>query len=205
MHKIIVTEGIVLQKRGVGEANLLATFLTRELGLVRASARSARAERSKLRYGLEPLTLGRFSFVRGKHEWRLVGAERVSREFLMAPAPRTRALGRIARLLLRLVQGEEPLPELYKTVAEGFEYLPRATGEPEAESIECVLVLRILAHLGYLPQTSELRPFLERDFPARTTGFVRSGGFSPEFFAEAARSRALLIRAINESLGATGL
>ncbi|MDO8518492.1 MAG: DNA repair protein RecO [bacterium] len=193
MHKLFVTEGIVLQKRGAGEANTLATFLTAELGLVRASARSARVEHSKLRYGLEPLTSGRFSFVQGRREWRLVGAERVSREFLNAPAQRARALGRITRLLLRLVQGEEPLPELYKTVAEGFTYLPRAASDSDAENIECVLVLRILAHLGYLPQTPEITPFLERDF------------FSIELSAEVARSRALLIRAINESLGATGL
>ena len=193
MYKIFITDGIVLGKRGVGEANTLVVFLTSELGLIRAVARSARVERSKLRYGLEPLTSGRFSFVQGKHEWRLVGAERVSRKFLDAPVGRARALGRIARLLLRLVQGEEPLPELYKTVAEGFAYLPRAQSEPDAEAIECVLVLRILAHLGYLPHTPEVAPFLERDF------------FSLELSAEVTQSRALLIRAINESLGATGL
>ncbi len=193
MHKIIVTEGIVLQKRGVGEANTRGAFLTRDLGLVRASARSARVEHSKLRYGLEPLTLGRFSFVRGKHEWRLVGAERVSRTHLASPPERAGALGRIARLLLRLVQGEEPLPELYKTVAEGFEYLPRAESLADAEAIECVLVLRILSHLGYLPHTPEIAPFVETDF------------FSLELAASAARSRTLLVRAINHSLGATGL
>ncbi len=194
MHNIIVTEGIVLQKRGVGEANTRVAFLTRDLGLVRASARSARVEHSKLRYGLEALTSGRFSFVRGKHEWRLVGAEKVSRAHLLASTPeRVRALGRIARLLLRLVAGEEPLPELYSSVAEGFEYLSRAQSGADAEAIECVLVLRILSHLGYLPHTPQIAPFVESDF------------FSIELAAEAARSRALLIRAINESLGATGL
>lgn len=192
MHRIHITDGIVLGKRGAGEANTLVALLTRDLGLVRASARSARLYKSKLRYGLEPLTAGRFSLVRGKWEWKLTGTERLSRELLAGSALQRKAAGRVARLLLRLVTGEEPVPELYATVAEGLTCLSRAQ-EPEAETIEAVLVLRTLAHLGYLPRTPELSPFIETDF------------FSLELAAQAQRSRALIIRAINESLGATGL
>ena len=72
MAKLIVTEGIVLGKRGAGEANTVVIILTETLGLLRAAARSARRERSKLRYGLEPFTIARFSFVRGKNEWKLI-------------------------------------------------------------------------------------------------------------------------------------
>lgn len=193
MHRIHVTEGIVLTKRAAGEANTLVALLTKDLGLLRASARSARLYKSKLRYGLEPLTRGRFSLVRGKYEWKLTGTEHLSRQYLSESAPRRLAAGRVARLLLRLVTGEEPVPELYLTVSEGLEYLSRAQSEADAESIEAVLVLRLLAHLGYLPRTPELSKFIEADF------------FSLELTAEAARSRAAIIRAINESLGATGL
>lgn len=189
MHKIFVTEGVVLSKRGAGEANTSVSILTNELGLVRASARSARKEISKLRYGLEPLTRARFSLVRGKHEWRLVGAERVSREFVVCGAEGRQAFGRISRLLLRLIAGEEPVPALYKTILEGFEVLSAEA----SEAIEIVLVLRILAHLGYLPKSQELAPFTESHL------------FSLELAAEAARSRSLLVRAINQSLEATGL
>ena len=193
MHKIFVTAGVVLGKRGVGEANTLVVMLTEHLGLVRARAQSARLQKSKLRYGLEPLTRARFSLVRGKHEWRLVGAEAASREYIALSATRRQRSGKVARLLLRLISGEEPVPEVYKTVAEGFAYLARAESEQDAEAVECVLVLRILAALGYLPQTQEIKKFVETDF------------FSLELAAEAARSRALLIRAINESLESTGL
>src|SRR3989344_164867 len=79
MHQLHVCGGVVLGKRGVGEANVLVFILTSELGLVRAMARSARAESSKLRYVLESFTHARFTLLRGKNEWKLVGVEQASR------------------------------------------------------------------------------------------------------------------------------
>ncbi|HUD02755.1 MAG TPA: recombination protein O N-terminal domain-containing protein [Candidatus Paceibacterota bacterium] len=193
MHKIHSTEGLVLAKRGVGEANVRIVLLTEGLGLINASARSSRFEHSKLRYGLEPLTRARFALVRGKAEWRLTGVEQISRDCIGGGSARRQASGRIARLLLRLVQGEEPLVELYRAVREGLLFLAAATSEQDAQAVECVLVLRVLAQLGYLPHTQELAPFIADTF------------FSVELAAEAAKSRTLLIRTINESLQSTGL
>jgi DNA repair protein RecO len=193
MYELKVCEGIVLGKRGVGEANVLVPILTRELGLVRALARSARAENSKLRYGLGILTLARFSFVRGKQEWKLTGVESVSRVCVSPDIVRARQAGRVVKLLLRLIHGEEVSKELFESVKSGLQVLARARETAEAESIESVLVLKILYHLGYLPHTPELRSFIDADF------------FSMELAQKAARSKRLLMRAINESLQATGL
>ncbi|MEK7109190.1 MAG: recombination protein O N-terminal domain-containing protein [Patescibacteria group bacterium] len=191
MHEKHITEGLVLGKRGVGEANTVVFILTRELGLVRAKATSSRRELSKLRYGLEPLSRGRYTFVRGKAQWLLTGVDEVSREFLATTPAQAKRLGQVARLLMRLVLGAEHTPELYKTVLGGFESLAHTT--ENADSVECVLVLRILAHLGYLPELPALKPFVEDD------------QFSPELALQAAASRKLLVRLINESLQATGL
>ena len=190
MYEIEVYEAVVLGKRAVREADTLVDLFT-PAGLVRAAARGARHERSKLRYGLEPLTRGRFSLVRGKREWRLTGVEAVSRGFAQAPRVRRAAMSRITRLLLRLVVGVEPSPELYRTVTEGFSALA-AVDAAAVDAVEVVLVLRVLSHLGYLPHTEALAPFIE-------------GEFSIELSAKALESRALLVRAINESLSATGL
>ena len=191
MHEKYITEGIVLGKRSVGEANTLVFILTRELGLVRAKATSSRREASKLRYGLETLSRGRYTFVRGKAEWRLTGVDEVSREFLGTTPAQSKRLGQVSRLLMRLVLGAEHTPELYKTVCGGFESLAHI--EQNADSVECVLVLRILAHLGYLPELPALAPFVEDD------------KFSPELALQASASRKLLIKLINDSLQATGL
>ncbi len=193
MHQIHITEGIVLGKRGVGEANTLVFVLTQKLGLIRAAARSTRVEKSKLRYGLEPLTFARFSFVRGKHEWRLVGVENASHVAVGSSALRRQAAGRIAKLITRLVQGEEPVPALFTILAEGLMFLANAANDQDAQAIETVLVLRILSQLGYLPHTPELKPFISDQL------------FSIELAAAAAQSRSLLVKAINESLQQSGL
>ncbi len=191
MHDKYITEGIVLGKKGVGEANTLVYILTEELGLVRAKATSSRREASKLRYGLEMLSRARYTFVRGKAEWRLTGVDDASRELISSTVAQRKRLGQVSKLLMRLVLGAEHTPELYKTVREGFMTL--AHTEENADSIECVLVLRILAHLGYLPELPALAPFVESD------------RFSPELAVQAAASRRLLIKLINDSLQATGL
>ncbi|MEI7719635.1 MAG: recombination protein O N-terminal domain-containing protein [bacterium] len=219
MHKIFVTEGLVLVKRGAGEANTTVALFTKELGLIRASARSARLAKSKLRYGLETLTQARFSLVRGRYEWKLVGVEGPERALLVLPknsenaetegaeqgsfthTQRRASLARITKLLLRLIHGEESVPELYALVTDGLTHLARAESQKDAESIECVLVLRVLANLGYLPQTTELAPFM----PNPSAGPPVGGFFSLELADEVARSRPFLIRTINESLTATGL
>ena len=192
MTRLEITEGVVLGKRISGEANTVIYVLTERLGLLRAAARSARKEQSKLRYGLEPFTAARFTFVRGKSEWKMIGAERISRELVLSGAKNRAAAGRIARLLTRLIQGEEPAAALFQSVSEGLTLIARADARA-LESVECVLVLRILFNLGYLPKTPELAPF------------VADEALSLELAAQAARSRSALIRAINESLSATGL
>ncbi len=187
MYPVFVSDGIVLGKRIAGEENTLVAILTREHGLIRASARAARRENSKLRYGVETLSQANFSFIRGKYEWKLTGALKISHALIPSQASGRQAAGRISRLILRLIHGEEKNAALYTTVHEGFAALARDV------DVEAVLVLRVLSHLGYLPDTPELKPFIEQDF------------FSLELTNRVNASRSLLIKVINESLGATGL
>jgi DNA repair protein RecO len=193
MHDIFVTDGIVLGKRLFGEANTSVAVLTRDFGVIRVGARSARLERSKLRYGLETLTHGTFSLVRGRYEWKLTGAQNLARTYVGHSLGQRRAAGRVARLLLRLIHGEDPVPELYASVANGLAYLAGEAREEDIEHVECVLVLRILSYLGYVEQGGRVEMFLENN------------EFTPALAEQARGSRPLLIRTINESLGATGL
>ena len=208
MYEVVIEEGIVLARRPRREADLLVELLT-PAGLLRAHATRARVEKSKLRYGLEVLTRARFALVHG-HQWRLTGVVEPSRAWARAGAAPRGAMGRVSRLLLRLVAGVEPSPELYRIVVEGFDVLTQpkllekksgrpGDGDPRTflkevsvESIETVLVLRILANLGYLPHSEALAPFID-------------GGFDIDLSAKALEARALLVRTINESLRATGL
>jgi DNA repair protein RecO len=193
MHDVIATRGIVLSKRTVGEANILVSILTEDLGVIRGSARSGRLERSKLRYGLESLTFGTFSLVRGKYEWKITGTQELSRPFINASISQRKTAGRIGRLLLRLIQGEEPVKELFGVISRGLSSIAQTTDVEDLPHIEGVLVLRILAQLGYVEEGKGLGVFLETD------------EFSPEVIERAKTARATLIRAINSSLAETGL
>ena len=182
----------MLMKRPLGEAHTLVAVLTQERGLLRAKATSTRAEASKLRYGLEPMTLGRFSFVEGRYEWKLTGVEAAGR--LLSPRLDARAAaGRISKLLTRLIRGEEEGRALFDTVKEGLTRLTEAESSSILAGVECILVLRILSHLGYLPHTPTLTPYVEGDFA------------SAQLHLSTQESRAFLIRTINESLMQTGL
>ncbi|MFY9462210.1 MAG: DNA repair protein RecO [Candidatus Sungiibacteriota bacterium] len=70
-----ITDALILKKEGVGEADLLITALTPDFVRVRLVAQGARKVGAKLKGHLEPLSLSRLSFVAGRNNYRLVGAE----------------------------------------------------------------------------------------------------------------------------------
>ena len=126
----------MLAARPLREADRVYAILTRDLGLVRASATGVRKESSKLRGALEPFVLANISLVRGKEYWRITSAE------VLRPIPAEAGIGRPLALLEKLVQGEAAHPELFDVV------------EKHLESDEVILVAHILYHLGYLKEES---------------------------------------------------
>ncbi len=141
----------MLSERPLKEADRIYSILTRDLGLVRASATGVRKEVSKLRGALEPFSLSSVSLVRGKDFWRLTSAE------LLQKLPATESLARPFSLLEKLVQGESAHPELFDAIEKGVMGLNLAgskiqRGEKGEELFEPRLVATILYHLGYLKQ-----------------------------------------------------
>jgi len=192
MTRMVITRGVVLGKRSVGEANSLVFILTEKCGVVRALARSSRYERSKLRYGLEPLTYARFSLVRGKHEWKITGVVEAEKVFAKTPSSRL-AMGRIARLLMRLIQGEDAAPALFVCVLDGLQMVGGMTLTEDRAGAESVVVLRILHLLGYVSASPDFIPYLS------------VSSLDRDVVTRAMENRSLLVRAINSSLSATGL
>ena len=138
-YHIYTTNGIVLSERAIGEADRIYSILTRDLGKLQARAIGVRKNTSKLRGNIEPFSLSAISFVKGKSYWRLTSAEFIQN---------ISALPNIARpfsLIEKLIQGEEPHPELFDVV-EQFALSP----QPSDEMFEIRLVSQIFFHLGYL-------------------------------------------------------
>ncbi|MDE1966429.1 MAG: recombination protein O N-terminal domain-containing protein [Patescibacteria group bacterium] len=141
------TEAIVLARYPVAEGSAHCVLLTPELGLIRVRAQGVRKSGAKLAAALATFAECDAIVLRGREGWRLSGAVLKENWFSrMNPSGRARA-GRIAGLLLRLVQGESADPALYRTLADFFEALGRLP-EEEHDAAETLAALRLVAALG---------------------------------------------------------
>ena len=68
------TEGIILKRTDIGEADSLFSIYTKEFGKVRARAQGVKKEDAKLKGHLEPLNMSAITFVLGKNGERLTHA-----------------------------------------------------------------------------------------------------------------------------------
>jgi hypothetical protein len=181
MYAIHTTPGFIIDSRPRGEASKLLYIFTRDLGLVMATAEGIRLEKSKLRYHTREYTFGTFSFVRGKEFWKLTsagglgddrgreaevrqGGTSSSDSYIIYDIRRGKGEAffvQIALLLRRLLHGEEPHPELFKTLdtcREFFEH--HLLNEEHLKALESVTVLRILHSLGYVGNSADIHPYV---------------------------------------------
>jgi recombinational DNA repair protein (RecF pathway) len=178
MYAIHTTPGFIIGSRPSGEAGKTLSIFTRDLGLIRASAQGIRFEKSKLRPFVQDYSMGRYSFVKGKEFWRLTNAEESHRMQGVDPEPSVSVespansgaqgvIARIALVLGRLVQGEDPHPELFETIDRAFSFLAsKGYLRLDAESkrtFETLLVARILHRLGYISVVPELGETIQSD------------------------------------------
>jgi len=151
MHHIYHTEGIILGSRNYGDSGKYFYILTRDLGLVMASASGVRKLSSRLRYILQDYSYIKVDLVRGKDFWRITTASKTEKlENFSKNIPALQIFMNIARLLKRLLPGEDTNGELFAEVVSGMEKLERAQNKNAIGDIEVELVLRILANLGYI-------------------------------------------------------
>ncbi len=190
MYAIHTTPGFIIDSRPTGEAGKLISIFTRELGLVFASAQGLRLEKSKLRYHTIDYSFGTFSFVRGKEFWRLTSAAEEQKQAISGSERRSKAgsrkqedrktqefFARIALLLRRFLHGEEPHPELFDVLESCRTFLADSQlSDEQLQTLESIVVLRILYSLGYVGKLAELDEYvhgpistdlLERAFPLR--------------------------------------
>lgn len=122
-------------------------LLTPEFGLIRARAQALRKPGAKLAPALQTLSECEAVLLRGKDGWRLSGATLVENwAKRLPPAARIRA-GRIASLLLKVLNGESADPGLYTAFSS---YLRALSELPEdtQDVAECVAALSIVRTLG---------------------------------------------------------
>ncbi len=152
-YQIYTTDAIVIGVRDRMQADRMVRLMTKESGMLDARATSVREEKSKMRYALQPFSFVRVTLVRGKREWRLTGAEPGLNAYFAATDRSARgALLKLAKLVDRLVVGEECNAALYETVHDGFVHL----STDGSDGAFLVVAFRVLAALGYVAPTASL-------------------------------------------------
>lgn len=165
MHHIYHTEGIILGSRNSGEAGRYYHIFTRELGMVRATASGVRKISSKLRYVLQDFSYVKVDLVKGRDIWRVTSASKTNTlEDVSKRTDTLRVFANIARLLKRLLPGEEQNDALFTELLGGLMVLEKTYTKEELQNIEAVIVLRMLNNLGYIGEQENLKDFILSPF-----------------------------------------
>ena len=153
-HQIYLTEGIIIKKRDFGEADRLFWIYTEKFGMIMASAKGVRLEKSKLRGNLDVFTYGDFAVISSKDFWRLVDArETISAKLNHDSAEHVKIFARIASLLARMIKGEERNEEIWKQLKILFLNLFKKNVEKkDLKDLEIRSTAAILKTLGYMEE-----------------------------------------------------
>lgn len=159
-YQTYTTEAIVLGSFVNNTADKSFLLFTKDAGMLYASARSVREERSRQRYALQDFSLIDVSLIKGKTGWRIGSVESKGNLFMTAADREARgSLVRLAKLARRYIQGENPEPYLYHEFINALNTL--ASPLTQARSgLELCAMVRLLFHLGYIATNNILEPLL---------------------------------------------
>ncbi len=144
------TEGIILQSKGVHDANSVLFIYTKDMGLIIAKATSLRSHKSRLRFILQRFSRAHIDLVRGKHNWILTSARQINiNSDIYRHENRKVSFASLTGLILRLIQGEESNPLLYDDICELIETLRTLESREACYAFELLSSVRVLNHLGY--------------------------------------------------------
>ncbi len=157
-YQTYITEALVCGSRAQMTSDKSYLLFTREAGMLYATAKSVREERSKQRFALQEFSYFRATLVHGKAGWRVIGAESIVNLYSLQSTREARTLIRnIVRTLRRLLHGEVSHPTIFD---ETIELLSMAeTGESGLR--EEALTIRLLHTLGYIGTENAVAKIVE--------------------------------------------
>lgn len=153
------TEGIILRKVGVGEADALHIIYTKDFGKIRALAQGVKKEGAKLKGHLEPLNQSVVSFVFGKNGERLTQAILINFWPALRQDPgKLRAACQIVELVdQNCLEGEKDEP-LWRLILESLIFLEKNNFvEKSLDLFKEEFVKRLSVCLGYGHNVEDLK------------------------------------------------
>lgn len=144
------TDGLVIREINVGESDRIVHILTREKGVVRASARGARKVRSRISSAAQMLTHSDFTLFRGR-ELYIIDEAAPLHFFLGVRRDLDRlALAQYFAQLMENLAPQEDEAEIYLRLILNALYLIENEKRPP-QAVKAAFELRLLTLAGYMP------------------------------------------------------
>jgi len=172
-YHIYTTDGIILKRTASGEANITLYILTKDLGLILASARSARLSSSKLRPSLQEYSSGSITCIKAKNGWKVTNVNQKENFFFDSDIFYRKFLSQISVLLIKMITGEYPQEEIFTTIEKSFQSLA-TINKNDIDNLEVLTVLRVLYLLGYVETNESISMFFQNisDYDSALIGIV---------------------------------
>jgi DNA repair protein RecO len=174
-YQTYTTEALVCGSFLHNTADKVFILFTREMGMLYATAKSVREERSKQRFALQDFSLIRVSLIKGKQGWRVGSVEAKTNYFTKAEDRTSRgSVVLIFKTLRRFIHGEESTPILFDFCLLALEGVGRIMSK-ERSFWDLIVELKILNELGYVDENN-------LPFGFKTAKFSELGGFQTELY-----------------------
>jgi recombinational DNA repair protein (RecF pathway) len=162
-YKTYTTEAIVCGSRANNTSDKSFLLFTREAGMLWASAKSVREERSRQRFALQEFSLIRVSLVRGKSGWRIGSAE-CERNYFVSGDQAAAKLARVGvsaviKLLRQFIRGEISQTDVFDDAKAALGLV--SNGTADNGQLLSIFSLRLLSRLGYIAPAPQLETYLE--------------------------------------------
>lgn len=149
-YKTYTTKAIVCGSKDSYTSDRSFLLFTEDAGMLWATAKSVRMEKSKQRYALQDFSIIRVSLIKGKAGWRVGSVEAIANPFMEAVSREARTgVQSIFKLLRRFLHGEIPHPTIYEDAVFGLMCMTNAD-EGDIIDIQDQFALRMLHTLGYI-------------------------------------------------------
>ena len=148
-YQTYTTEALVCGSFLHNTADKVFLLFTREAGMLYATAKSVREERSKQRFALQDFSLINVSLIKGKQGWRVGSVEAEVNYFTKSEERLARgSVVLLFKTLRRFIHGEEPLPKLFDFCLEALKAMSQEN--QQHNFLDSVIQLKILSMLGYV-------------------------------------------------------
>ena len=147
----LMTDGLILRNYDtVAEADRFVAILTRDKGILRATARGARRVTSRSGAATQPLCYAKLSLIPGRDKYIIEDAKPMEVFFpLRQDAERLALAQYFCELALRLTPADQPAPDHLRLLLGGLHYL--CEGKKSPLQIKAVVEGRLLCLEGYMP------------------------------------------------------